>query len=150
MSEIELKRRLSAEKDTVEADPNQLRQVFLNLMINAADAISALDKDNNGHEKGRLEISTELQSTTQLNAADTEAMLKILFSDNGPGIADENLANIFDPFFTTKDPGMGTGLGLSVSYMIVESMGGKMTVDSRLGEGTTMVICLPLREAEQN
>jgi signal transduction histidine kinase len=74
--------------------------------------------------------------------------LKILFADNGPGIAEENLSNIFDPFFTTKDPGRGTGLGLSVSFMIVESLGGKMTGTSELGKGTTLVISLPLYSEE--
>ena len=150
MSNIELQRYLNAEKDMVKADPNQLRQVFLNLIINAADAISALDNDNNGHQKGRLEIATEIQRNTQFNATATGSLLKIMFTDNGPGIADENISNIFDPFFTTKDPGKGTGLGLSVSFMIVESLGGKMTVDSEPGEGTTMVIYLPLIAGEPN
>jgi signal transduction histidine kinase len=150
ISNIELQRYLNAEKDMVKADPNQLRQVFLNLIINAADAISALDNDHNGHQKGRLEIATEIQPNTQFNAAAAESLLKIMFTDNGPGIAEENISNIFDPFFTTKDPGKGTGLGLSVSFMIVESLGGKMTVDSELGEGTTMVIYLPLDEAVYN
>ena len=150
MSEIELQRCLNAEKDMVEADPNQLRQVFLNLIINAADAISSLNNDTNGHKNGRLEITTEIQQNMQFSAAVPESMLKIMFTDNGPGIPDENIANIFDPFFTTKDPGKGTGLGLSVSFMIVESLGGKMTVDSMPGEGTTMIIFLPLSEAAQN
>jgi signal transduction histidine kinase len=149
MSGIELQRSLNAEKDMVKADPNQLRQVFLNLIINAADAISSLDSDNNGNRNGRLKITTELQSNTQLAATASESMLKIMFSDNGPGIPDENLSNIFDPFFTTKEPGKGTGLGLSVSFMIVESLGGKMTVDSVVGDGTNMIIYLPLYEAGQ-
>jgi signal transduction histidine kinase len=67
-----------------------------------------------------------------------------MFIDDGPGIAEENLGNIFDPFFTTKDPGRGTGLGLSVSFMIVESLGGTMTVASEAGRGTAMKISLPL------
>jgi len=71
------------------------------------------------------------------------------FADNGPGMSEENLSNIFDPFFTTKDPGRGTGLGLSVSFMIVESLGGKMTGNSELGKGTTLVISLPICEPEQ-
>jgi signal transduction histidine kinase len=67
-----------------------------------------------------------------------------MFIDNGPGIPAENIGNIFDPFFTTKDPGKGTGLGLSVSFMIVEGFGGKMTVNSKVGEGTTLTLLLPL------
>jgi signal transduction histidine kinase len=150
MSNIEFQRCLNAEKDMVEADPNQLRQVFLNLIINAADAISSLDNENNGHREGRLKIATETQLNSQLSAVAAKPMLKIMFTDNGPGIADDNMANIFDPFFTTKDPGKGTGLGLSVSFMIIESLGGKMTVDSNQGEGTTMVIYLPLAAGEPN
>jgi signal transduction histidine kinase len=150
MSDIELQRSLIAEKDMVQADPNQLRQVFLNLIINAADAISSLNNDNNGQRSGRLEISTAIQLNTLSAATANESMLKIMFSDNGPGIPDENLPNIFDPFFTTKDPGKGTGLGLSVSFMIVESLGGKMTVESMPGEGTTMIIYLPLAAGESN
>lgn len=144
MSDIELKRSLNAEKDMVEADPNQLRQVFLNLIINAADAISSLDSDKNGQRAGRLEIATAIQLNSMSGATANGSMLKIMFNDNGPGIPVKNLPNIFDPFFTTKDPGKGTGLGLSVSFMIVESLGGKMTVESMPGEGTTMIIYLPL------
>ena len=150
MSDIELKRSLNAEKDMVEADPNQLRQVFLNLIINAADAISTLDSDKNGQRAGRLEIATAIQLNSMPGATANGSMLKIMFNDNGPGIPVENLPNIFDPFFTTKDPGKGTGLGLSVSFMIVESLGGKMTVESMPGEGTTMIIYLPLTPAAQN
>jgi signal transduction histidine kinase len=75
---------------------------------------------------------------------DSQSYLKIMFIDNGPGIPAENIGNIFDPFFTTKDPGKGTGLGLSVSFMIVEGFGGKMTVNSKVGEGTTLTLLLPL------
>ena len=150
MSDIELQRSLIAEKDKVEADPNQLRQVFLNLIINAADAISSMDNENNGQKTGQLEISTAIQKNLNSGAAANGSMLKIMFSDNGPGIPVENLPNIFDPFFTTKDPGKGTGLGLSVSFMIVESLGGKMTVESMPGQGTTMIIYLPLAAAESN
>ena len=71
-----------------------------------------------------------------------------MFIDNGPGISEENIANIFDPFYTTKEPGKGTGLGLSVSFMIVEGFGGKMTVHSKIGEGTTMTLLLPVVESE--
>jgi signal transduction histidine kinase len=140
MSNIELTLDLAATEDTVLADPNQLRQVFLNLIINAADAISG-DEEING---GKLKISTTLEKNGDHDSHGVSDQLEIMLVDNGPGIAEENLSNIFDPFFTTKDPGRGTGLGLSVSFMIVESLDGKMTGVSELGKGTTMVISLPL------
>jgi signal transduction histidine kinase len=140
MSNIELVLNLASDSDTVLADPNQLRQVFLNLIINAADAISSVEKVTGG----KLEISTTLEKNGDHDNPAATNHLKIMFSDNGPGIAEDNLSNIFDPFFTTKDPGRGTGLGLSVSFMIVESLGGKMTGTSELGKGTTLVISLPI------
>ena len=140
MSNIELSLKLAAEEDTVLADCNQLRQVFLNLIINAADAVSVEGRDTGG----KLEISTALETDVDPDTKNPAARLKIMFIDDGPGIAEENLGNIFDPFFTTKDPGRGTGLGLSVSFMIVESLGGRMTVTSEFGRGTTMTISLPL------
>jgi len=117
----------------------------LNFVINAADAISGDEKLTGG----KLKLSTSLEKNGDQDNQDATDQLKILFADNGPGIAEENLSNIFDPFFTTKDPGRGTGLGLSVSFMIVESLGGKMTGTSELGKGTTMVISLPLHGEEQ-
>ena len=143
MSNIELLLHLNAEDDTVLADSNQLRQVFLNLIINAADALSA----GEGNTGGKLEIITVLETDAGPDTKTSADRLKILFIDDGQGIDEENLGNIFDPFFTTKDPGRGTGLGLSVSFMIVESMGGTMTVTSEAGSGTTMKISLPLLKA---
>ena len=140
MSNIDLSLQLNAEDDTVWADSNQLRQVFLNLIINSADAISVGEDDTGG----KLEIITMLETDAKSDTKKNAAHLKILFIDDGPGIDEENLGNIFDPFFTTKDPGRGTGLGLSVSFMIVESMGGTMTVTSEAGCGTAMNISLPL------
>jgi signal transduction histidine kinase len=133
-ADIRLRLDLKAPVDTVRADAGQLRQVFLNLMINAADAIGAASRSG-----GRLEIKSR-----EAGEGGTPAMLEIQFADNGPGIAPENLGSIFDPFFTTKEPGRGTGLGLSVSIMLVENMGGRMAVDSRPGEGTIMRVLLPL------
>jgi signal transduction histidine kinase len=140
MSNIDLSLDLKAQSDTVMADPNQLRQVFLNLIINAADAISGDEKITDG----RLVLSTAIEKNGKPDSQRASDYLKIMFADNGPGIAEENISNIFDPFFTTKDPGRGTGLGLSVSFMIVESLGGRMTGSSEPGEGTTMEISLPL------
>ena len=140
MSNIELECRLEAQNDEVLADSNPLRQVFLNLIINAADAISSGGKAANG----KLMIQSSLAGQKQEQPEDSQSYLKIMFIDNGPGIPAENIGNIFDPFFTTKDPGKGTGLGLSVSFMIVEGFGGKMTVNSKVGEGTTLTLLLPL------
>jgi two-component system NtrC family sensor kinase len=138
MANVDLKQSLSAEKDVVLADANQLRQVFLNLIINAADAISSMHKEENG----RLQIATD----TETLSTDSIPMLKIRFIDSGPGIPEDRLGNIFDPFYTTKEPGKGTGLGLAVSFMIIERFGGHMTATSEIGKGTTMVIYLPLAD----
>ena len=121
---------LNASRDRVRGHGDRLRQVFLNLMINAADAIRA-QGDRFG---GQLTIRTQNHSE----------QIRICFEDNGVGIAAEHLGSIFDPFFTTKEPGQGTGLGLAVSYMIVEALGGKMSARSRVGSGTQMQIDLPL------
>ncbi len=142
MAGIELALDLAAEKDLVMADPNQLRQVFLNLTINAADAVAVADADNGGW----LKIATCLDTDGGSGLKNAAGRLQVMFNDNGSGVAAENLDNIFDPFFTTKDPGKGTGLGLSVSFMIVESLGGRMTVVSEVGQGTTMTITLPVIE----
>ena len=146
MSNIELECRLEAENDRVLADSNQLRQVFLNLVINAVDAISSAGKADGG----KLLIQSSLTGETPEQTIGPKAHLKIMFIDNGPGIPAENIGNIFDPFYTTKDPGKGTGLGLSVSFMIIEGFGGKMTVRSDVGKGTTLTLLLPVVEDATN
>lgn len=142
MSNIELTLSLNAESDRVLADPNQLQQVFLNLAINAADAIAA----GVGGKQGRLEITSEVNETDPVRKKHFTKSIDIRFIDNGPGIPQEVLDNIFDPFFTTKAPGKGTGLGLYVCFMIVDSMGGSIRAHSTEGQGTTMSIALPLVE----
>ena len=144
MSNIELECILDAQNDTVLADANQLRQVFLNLIINAADAISSAGNAANG----KLVIKSGLTAEKQDPSGKPKQFLKITFMDNGPGISEENIGNIFDPFYTTKEPGKGTGLGLSVSFMIVQGFGGEMTVHSEKGEGTSLTILLPVIEGE--
>jgi len=142
MSNIALTLSLEAQSDQVLADPNQLRQVFLNLAINAADAIAA---DREG-KQGKLDIMTEVTETKLDHLKPFSKSIDIRFMDNGPGIPQNILDNIFDPFFTTKAPGKGTGLGLYVCFMIVDSMGGNIQAHSTEGQGMTMTISLPLSE----
>ena len=112
------------------ADPMQLRQAFLNILINSCEAIQ---------DGGRIRIATEY--------LEGEGMVRVEFSDNGVGIEEEDLHKIFDPFFTTKEK--GTGLGLSVVYGIINSHQGNIEVKSKPKEGTTIVIKLPLRTKDQ-
>ncbi|MCJ7771753.1 MAG: ATP-binding protein [Desulfobacterales bacterium] len=142
MSNIHLTLRLAADKDVVIADPDQLRQVFLNLMINAADAIHAIENKR----EGEVIISSEVIREKNKASENQYPALKITYADNGIGIPDGTLGNIFDPFYTTKEPGKGTGLGLSVSFMIIEEMGGKIKATSKEGHGTTMSLFLPLSD----
>ncbi|MGD8242416.1 MAG: ATP-binding protein [Desulfobacterales bacterium] len=131
---------LRAEKDQVMADGRQLRQVFLNLILNAADAFEGLDSP----DQNRLIIRTFIEADAR---PDHNRRLAIQFIDNGAGIPDEHRDNIFDPFYTTKDPGRGTGLGLSVSFTIIEGFGGSIKAEPNDLHGTTMCIRLPLMEA---
>ena len=142
MSDIHLDLSLTADNDMVIADSNQLRQVFLNLIINAADAISTGDSPKDG----RLTITSEIVPKIHAESKDQLGMLKVSYIDNGPGIAEENLGNVFDPFYTTKEPGKGTGLGLSVCFMIIEGIGGKIKATSDESQGTTMTVYLPLTD----
>lgn len=111
----------------LKASASELQQVFFNLVNNAIDAM-----DNQG---GRLTISCRKN----------QQYIVTKLSDTGKGIAEPNLERIFDPFFTTKPVGKGTGLGLSICYGIIEKMGGKIEVQSSVGEGTTFTVTLPLK-----
>lgn len=142
MNDINIESRIEAENDTVWGKDDQLRQVFLNLLLNAADAIHSV----NAHEGGKISIST---TTREVSDPISPSVLEVRISDTGNGIAPESLQNIFDPFYTTKEPGKGTGLGLSVSYMIIEGMGGAIRVESNPGQGATFRIELPLAVDEQ-
>ncbi|MCL6495394.1 MAG: PAS domain S-box protein [Ignavibacterium sp.] len=109
---------------------DQIQQVFLNILLNAVDAIS--EKKEKKNEK--ITVSSQADSD----------WLTITFVDTGPGIKEENINKIFEPFFTTKKEGKGTGLGLWVSYGIVRSFQGDIKVKSKINEGTTFVIKLPI------
>jgi two-component system NtrC family sensor kinase len=108
-------------------DPSQVERVFLNLIINAAEAM-----DGNG----------QLTLSTQLNRENNSVEIKV--QDTGHGISDENMEKIFDPFFTTKETGHGVGLGLAISFGIVKEHNGNISVESILGEGTTFTVSFPL------
>jgi two-component system NtrC family sensor kinase len=126
---------LQAQKDTVLADPNQLQQVFLNIIMNVADALA----EGKGEETlKQLTIRSERIAGS----------IALRFSDNGPGISEKELLRIFDPFYTTKEPGKGTGLGLSVCYRIVEGLGGTIRAESKTGEGMTIIVSLPLYDGK--
>lgn len=113
----------------LECDGAQLNQVFLNLLLNAAEAIDG-------------------PGTVCFRTLAREHEIEIAVSDTGAGIPPQVLPRIFDPFFTTKDVGQGTGLGLTVCYNVVKAHGGTIKVDTEPGKGTTLTMVLPLKPAE--
>jgi signal transduction histidine kinase len=127
---IEVIRRYADTLPLAPGNAPKLQQVFMNLIMNARDAMS---------QGGQLEISTEAN----------DDFVIICFRDTGMGIAPEHLPKIYDPFFTTKQIGKGTGLGLAVSYGIVQDHGGQIKVESKAGAGTVFQITLPLASARQ-
>lgn len=112
-------------------DPSQIERVFINLLLNAAEAM-----DGNG----RLTLSTRFDLL--------ERFIELEFTDSGHGISRENLEKIFDPFFTTKDTGHGVGLGLAISYGIVKEHKGTISVESEIDKGTTFTVRLPVTVEE--
>lgn len=137
MASIRIELDLSAEQDWVWANEEQLRQIFLNLLLNAADAIAARTDDNEGAIRIRTRCETGSDDLQP-------GYIRVSFEDNGVGMSPLQMDNIFDPFYTTKEPGKGTGLGLAVSYMIVERIGGSINARSEAGRGSTMTIEIPL------
>jgi signal transduction histidine kinase len=115
----------------VSADADQLQQVFLNLLLNARDAMP---------EGGELRI------TTRHDARASEVVCEI--ADTGAGIAPEHLAHVFDPFYTTKPTGRGTGLGLAVCYGIITAHNGRIELAPNDGQGTRVIVALPTQEGE--
>jgi signal transduction histidine kinase len=111
--------------------PMQLKQVFMNLLVNAFQAIE--ERVGDSGEVGTISLSTERR----------DEGVVVAVRDTGVGIAPEHLDRIFDPFFTTKSVGAGTGLGLSTSFNIVQRHGGTLTAESTLNEGSTFRLFLP-------
>jgi two-component system NtrC family sensor kinase len=116
----------------IRGDATHLEQVFLNLISNARDAMEKVGRQR------------ELTITTHLIRHNGWNDVEVLVQDTGVGIAEENLEKIFEPFFSTKEVGKGTGLGLSICYGIIEAHGGRLEVESKVGEGTTFRVLLPV------
>jgi two-component system NtrC family sensor kinase len=123
---IQISKQFSQDLPMVSVDPSQMQQVFINMIINAAEAME---------ETGQLNLGTSFDPE--------EDLFEIEISDTGQGIPEENVEKLFDPFFTTKDVGQGTGLGLAISYGIIKEHRGSISVESELDKGTTFRIKLP-------
>ena len=131
----ELKNRIELQKDygeipAIRCHPNQINQVFMNLLVNASQAIDG---------KGTITIRTFREGD----------IVNVQFSDSGVGIPPDNLARIFDPGFTTKGVGVGTGLGLSICFKIAQDHGGRIDVKSEIGRGSTFTVQLPIGEGSE-
>ena len=123
-SGIELVMNLAHDIPEIQADPAQVGQVVMNLMLNAVHSITP---------PGRIEVATRVR----------DGYAEIEVSDTGCGIPEENIGRIFEPFYTTREAG-GTGLGLAVSYGIVKKHRGDIEVKSEVGRGSTFTVRLPL------
>jgi len=128
VNNIEVLLELDTDLPMTMADSNQMQQVFVNVINNAEQAM------REAHGRGRLCVKTQKMGK----------MVRIAFTDDGPGILEDNLKRMFDPFFTTKDVGEGTGLGLSICYGLVEGHGGHMYAESKPGKGATIVVEIPI------
>jgi two-component system, NtrC family, sensor kinase len=125
---IEIRKDFQQDLPLVHTDAPSLRQVVLNLLTNATHAI---EKD------GRIRIATQRSENGSVD---------IIVEDTGCGIPKDHLTKIFDPFFTTKPEGKGTGLGLSICHGIVDKLGGRISVSSEVGKGSTFVVTLPINQ----
>ena len=136
-SDVTVIRQWVGESNKIEARPDHLKQVFLNLVLNAIDAMP---------EGGELHVCT---ASDQMEAADSGRVVpaaRIEFSDTGVGMSPTALSHVFEPFFTTK--AHGSGLGLSTSYGIIQSHNGQITATSQIGLGTTFTILLPVVQSK--
>jgi len=131
-TQIEIIKNYSSDAPNVFGNAGKLQQVFTNLIINARDAMFG-----NG---GKITLTTAIEN-------DSEIVVEV--ADTGSGIEPENIGKIYDPFFTTKEVGSGTGLGLAVSYGIVQEHAGVITANSEIGEGTTFHLVFPIAQKQQ-
>ncbi|MDJ0986460.1 MAG: PAS domain S-box protein [Desulfobacterales bacterium] len=136
---IELARDLEPNLPLIMADPDRLEQVFINLLINARDAID---------ERWQSQPHPKDAKAIRLKTRSNDGVVTVEFHDTGTGIPESILERIFEPFFTTKKVGQGTGLGLSISYGIIQDCNGSIRAVSREGEGTGFIIKFPIAEEE--
>jgi signal transduction histidine kinase len=108
---------------------DELKQAFLNIILNSTQAMP---------DGGQLRVSARVE----------KKRVQIIFEDTGHGISKDNLANVLNPFFTTKDPGIGTGLGLSLTHSFIKRAGGELILESEVGVGTTVRVLLPVPRQE--
>ncbi|MCL7489374.1 MAG: PAS domain-containing protein [Desulfobulbaceae bacterium] len=126
---------------TIDADPTQLHQIVMNLCTNAFHAMEATGGVLSVELAPAVDVPEELAREPENQG---KSFIRLTVSDTGPGIGPDIIDKIFDPFFTTKDPGKGTGMGLAIIYGIVHDYGGTVSVESRLGQGTTVHVYIPL------
>jgi len=130
---ITIKKQYSDDLPPIVADRSQLQQVFINIILNAADAMNG---------KGTLTLKTTIN--------EREQFINISITDTGHGIKKEDRSRLFEPFFTTKEAGAGTGLGLAICYSIIQKHGGTIEVESEVGKGSTFTVKLPVRKDIEN
>jgi two-component system sensor histidine kinase HydH len=127
---------LADDLPTVASEPEQLKQVFINLAVNAMQVLG---------DDGTLTITTSIRKGLRGRlSVTTEEFIRIAFADDGPGISEEVLRNVFIPFYTTKEK--GTGLGLAISLRIIKNLGGNIEVTSKIGKGTTFTTLIPVTD----
>jgi len=142
LHEIEVVLDFANDLQKITGEPFQLEQVWINLMSNAG---MPWMKRKKRIKDGRLPAEEYRKKLTIKVEQDLEnKIIKIRFSDNGIGISQEHTKKIFEPFFTTKEVGKGSGLGLSITYGIIESHKGKIEVESQIGQGVTFLVSLPI------
>jgi len=152
---IEIEARLSKKIPIVRADPGQIHQVMLNLILNARDAIEdGLTPLSEEPSLSRILVESEVVSLEEESvgeeierSAGNYVILSV--TDSGPGIDSATQERLFEPFFTTKDIGRGTGLGLATAYGIVKTHGGWLEVSSQLNQGATFRVYLPAADSEE-
>jgi len=135
---IQLRRDLPPGLPRIKASESHLRTLWTNLLLNAVDAVKARVKAKPGF-KGQVDVWSVY--------VPEDLAVRVAVRDNGTGISAEHMARLFEPFFTTKKPSEGTGLGLYISHTIAEQHGGKIEVESALGQGTTFTVTLPVEGA---